>query len=243
MLDGGHAHGEGRVVKGAALARRVALLSMVLVTGWSLWAWAQPAAQDTQTAAKHEGGGEENEAPAPMNWTQFGGEAPPFIAMLVNFGIMAAGYYLLGRKPVAAALESRRSTIARDIEEAQRMKDEADARAKTYQAKLQQLQEDARAAREALLRAGEAERQRIVSEAEAKAERIRRDAEFLLEQEMKQLRLDLWKGAVDAAVTAAAELLKEKVTAADQDRLAENYLGELGRSESAPVAHPPEAAP
>ena len=49
----------------------------------------------------HEGaeveGGEEHEAPAPINWTEFGTKTPPFIAMLINFGILAAGYYLLAR--------------------------------------------------------------------------------------------------------------------------------------------------
>jgi F0F1-type ATP synthase membrane subunit b/b' len=247
-----------RRVNGTALVRRLALASMLLVTAWSVWAWAQPPTHDKgaeTTAEQSDGkraeaakeGREENEPPAPMNWTQFGGEAPPFIAMLVNFGIMAAGYYLLGKKPIASMLESRRAGIAKNIEDAQRMKEEADARAKTYQAKLERLEEDARAAREALLRAGEAEHQRIVSEAEAKAERIRRDAEFALEQELKQLRLDLWKGAVAAAVTAAGELLKQRVTPADQERLAEDYLAELAGHGEAPTdrasEHRRETAP
>lgn len=248
-----------RRVDGRSLVRRLALVSMVLVTAWSVWAGAQPVAHEKRAGATAEESDEkraeaakeereENEPPAPMNWTQFGGEAPPFIAMLINFGIMAAGYYLLGKKPIATALESRRSGIAKNIEDAQQMKEEAEARAKTYQAKLERLDEDARAAREALLRAGEAEHQRIVSDAEAKAERIRRDAEFVLEQELKQLRLDLWKGAVDAAVIAAGELLKARVTPADQERLAENYLAELAGQGEAPTPervseYPPETAP
>lgn len=229
-------------MKGAALARRLALAAMVAVTAWSLWAWAQPSAREKQSETATEQH-EDGEAPAPVNWTQFGGESPPFIAVIINFGILAAGYYLLGKRPIATALENRRDTISKSIADAQRMKDEAEARAKTYQAKLQRLEEDARAAREALRRAGEAEHQRIVSEAEAKAERIRRDAEFVLEQEIKQLRLDLWKGAADAAVTAAAEILKQRVTPIDQERLAENYLAELGVPESPPAAHPEETSP
>ncbi|HXX67692.1 MAG TPA: ATP synthase F0 subunit B [Polyangiaceae bacterium] len=226
----------------AVVARRLALASMLLVTAWSVWAWAawaRPAAHESPAEPATEQR-EEDESPAPINWTQFGGESPPFIAMIVNFGILAAGYYLFGKKPIATALENRRETIASSIAEAQRMREEAEARAKTYQAKLQRLEEDARAARDALRRAGEAEHQRIVSEAEAKAERIRRDAEFVLEQELKQLRLDLWKGAADAAVTAAAEILKQRVTPADQERLAESYLADLGAPENAPALHPEE---
>jgi F-type H+-transporting ATPase subunit b len=226
----------------AAWVRRIALASMALVTAWSLWAWAQPSTYEQQVkSARQER--EESKPPAPMNWTQFGEEAPPFIAMLVNFGIMGAGYYLLAKRPIAVALQNRRDTIAKSIDEARRMKEEAEERAKTYQAKLLRLEEDARAAREALLRVGEAERQRIVAEAEAKAERVRRDTEFALEQELKQLRIDLWKAAVDAAVAAATEILKQKVTLADQERLAEGYLAELGAPESPPVTRVQEMAP
>jgi F-type H+-transporting ATPase subunit b len=195
---------------------------MVLVTAWSLWAWAQPArAPVTEGPA-------EVEDPAPINWTEFDKQTPPFIATLINFGILAAGYYLLGKKPIAAGLQTRRDAIAKEIEEAQRMKREAERRAKTYQAKLERLEDEVRLAREALVRAGEGERERIVAEAEAKAQRMRKEAEFLVEQELKQMRQDLWREAVEAAVSSAEEMLKKRVTAADQERLAEAFLSDLG---------------
>jgi F-type H+-transporting ATPase subunit b len=156
--------------------------------------------------------------------------------MVINFGILVAGYYLLGRKPVAAALQNRRDTISREIDEAQKMRLEAEARAKVYQGKLEKLEEEVQTAREALVRAGEAERDRIVGEAEAKADRMHRDAEFLVEQELKQIRLDLWKSTVETAVATAEELLKKRVTPADQERIAEDYLADLGGKKAAPVA-------
>lgn len=220
----------------SSLVRRVALTAMALVTAWSVWAWAQPAktapaphAAAEAAPAAHEGPAEaEGEGPASMNWTEFGGETPPYIAMLINFGILAAGYYLLGRKPIAAGLQARRDTIVKDIEEAQRMKHEAEARARVYQSKLETLEVELQRARESLVGAGEAEKERIVREAEAKAERIRKDAEFLIEQELKQIRGNLWRETVEAAVLAAEDLLKKRVTPADQERLAEDYLADLG---------------
>jgi F0F1-type ATP synthase membrane subunit b/b' len=166
----------------------------------------------------------ESETPGPINWTDFGAKNPPFIAMIINFAILAAGYYYLGKKGIADGLKSRRDAISREIDEAQAMKHEAEARAKTYQAKLATLEVEARDARESLVRAGEAERERIVKEADAKAERMRKDAEFMVEQEMKQIRIDLWREAVDTAVAAAETLLKERVNDDDQRRLAEGYL-------------------
>jgi F0F1-type ATP synthase membrane subunit b/b' len=234
-----------------AWARLIALASMTLVTGWSLWAWAQqPTAAHAHPAVHAEAagakgapghadgageGGEADESPKPMNWTEFGGETPPFIAMLINFGILAGGYYWLGKKPVGAALQHRRDTIAKEIDEAQRMKREAEARAKTYQDKLAKLEEEVTAAREAIIRAGENERERIVREAEGKAERMRKDAEFMVQQEIKQIRVDLWRDTVEAAVAAAEQLLTQRVTPADHERLAENYLADLAASKDRPV--------
>jgi F-type H+-transporting ATPase subunit b len=219
---------------------------MLLVTAWGTWAFAQghrpapargeasPARGETAEPPPPGGhvvetpGKEEAEAPPPINWTQFGTETPPYIAMLVNFGILVAGYYLLGRKPIAAGLQSRRDRIAKEIEEAQKMRREAEARAKLYQGKLEKLEDEVRIAREGLVRAGEAERDRIVLDAEAKGERMRKDAQFLVEQELKQIRIDLQRETVETAIAAAEELLKKRVTLADQERLAEDYLSDLG---------------
>ena len=196
-----------------------------------------PPTPSTKREARHEQAEEaESEHPAPMNWTDFGSTTPPFIAMLINFGILAAGYYLLGKKPVAAALQNRRDTIAKDIEEAHKMLGEAQARALTYQAKLGHLTEDTESARSALTHAGEAEHDRIVGEAEAKAERMRKDAEFQVDQELKQIRQDVWKETVEAAVSEAQELLMKRVTPADQERMAEDYLADLASAGAAPPA-------
>jgi F-type H+-transporting ATPase subunit b len=195
---------------------------MVLATSWSVWAWAQSRPGVEGTAP------DESEEPPPINWFEFGSRTPPFIAMIVNFGVLAAGFYVFGRKPIAAALQTRRDSIAKEIEEAQRMRREAEARAKIYQAKLETLEQELRAAREALVQAGEAERQRIVAEAEAKAARMHKDAQFVVEQELKQIRQDLWRDALEAAIAAAEGVLQARVTQADQERLAEEYLVEIG---------------
>jgi F0F1-type ATP synthase membrane subunit b/b' len=235
----------------AAIVRRAAFAAMILVTAWSVWASAQTAkapqpshAVDETSAGAPGGKGEaaEGEGPPPMNFTQFGRETPPFVAMLINFGILVAGYYLLGKKPIAAGLVARRDAIAKDIEEAQRMKGEAEARAKVYESKFERLDEDMEKARNSLVYAGEAESDRIVREAEAKAERMRKDAEFLVQQELKQLRERLWSETVEAAVLAAEDLLKKRVAPADQDRLAEDYLADLGGKPRAMPAETPRAA-
>jgi len=239
-------------VRRTPLVRRVALSAMALVTAWSIWAWAQntplpphpggpprpphptvKAAHEPEADKKDSAEAEEGEGPAPMTWTEFGGKTPPYVAMLINFAVLAGAYYLLGKKGVTDGLRARRQAIAKDIEEAQRMKHEAEARAKVYLDKLAKLEDEMRVARDSLVHAGEAEQERIVKEAEAKAERMRKDAEFLVEQELKQIRGDLMREAVETAVRAAEDLLKARVTPADHERLAEDYLADLGKSKTA----------
>lgn len=175
--------------------------------------------------------------PPGINWTNFSDkDRPPFAAMLVNFALLVGLYYTLGKKPIAEALLSRRAAVAKEIEEAQRMKREAEKRAEQYQEKLGNLEEELVTAKAALVEAGKGEKERIVREAEEKAARMQKDAEFLVEQEMRQMQQDLWREAVEKATATAEDLLRKRVTDADQERLAEEYLSELGRRPLAPSA-------
>jgi F0F1-type ATP synthase membrane subunit b/b' len=182
---------------------------------------------------------EEHGPPKAINWFDFSNkEQPPYGAMLINFAILMALYVGLGKKPVAEALKNRRASVAKEIEEAQKMRHEAEERAAKYQEKLRHLEEELKDTRAALVEAGKADRDRIVREAEEKATRMEKDALFLVEQEVKQMRADLTREAVEIAVTAAEELLKKRVTSADQERLAEDYLAELAAKTKASASIP-----
>jgi F-type H+-transporting ATPase subunit b len=197
----------------------VILFVLGLVTG-------APALAAAEDEGAHEG--EAAEAPGSINWFDFSNkEQPPYAALLINFGLLAYGYYRFGKKPVADALQKNRDSIAKEIEDAQRMKREAEGRAKQYQSKLQHLETELAETKLALQEAGKAEHDRIVKEAEEKAARMQKDAAFMLEQESKQLRLDLQRETVLAALSAAEELLQKRVTGADQERLAEEFLASL----------------
>jgi F-type H+-transporting ATPase subunit b len=165
-----------------------------------------------------------------INWASgspLGNKQSAYLYSAINFLILIGIYWYFGRKPIAEALATRRANVAKEIEEAQRMKDEAEARAKQYQAKLASLEQELATARQALVDAGRGEKERIVKEAEEKAARMKKDAEFLIDQELKQMRQDLWRDTVALAVGTAEELLKKRITQADQERIAEDYLADL----------------
>jgi F-type H+-transporting ATPase subunit b len=212
-----------------------AFLGVLLVSSVSVVGLAQEGAGEPghehpgQAEPEHTGHKEaEEEGPGAINWFDFNNKAqPPYAALLINFALLLGIYYYFGRKPVSEALKNHRASVSKEIEEAQRMKREAEARAKTYQAKLQDLEVELSQTKLALEEAGKGERDRIVKEAEEKAVRMQRDASFLLEQETKQAMLDLQRETVQAALAAAETILKKQVTASDQERLAEEFLTSL----------------
>jgi F-type H+-transporting ATPase subunit b len=153
-----------------------------------------------------------------------------FIASLISFACLALILYFAGRRRISASLENRRREIEEAVEEARRREEEAEAKRKEFEERLAQLDSEMEKIREEVIRAGEAERDRIVEDAEAKASLMRKDAKFQIEQQMKQLREDLTREAVEAAVTAAGEILQQKTTATDQERLAKTYLEQVAAS-------------
>jgi len=156
-----------------------------------------------------------------------GEEAKMFWGALLNFALLIGVFYWLGRKPLKGFLASRRKGVEEGLAEAQRLTAAAEAKHKEYSERLDQLDRELENIRADMVKAGQAERDRIVAEAEAKAARLRRETDFLIEQQMKQLRVDLTRETVEAAVAAAESVLRENTNPADQERLAKSYLERL----------------
>jgi F0F1-type ATP synthase membrane subunit b/b' len=161
------------------------------------------------------------------------GTPVPFGAMLLNSAIL---YYLLVRfakKPIAEALKSRKSTILRGMEEAGKMKSDAEAQLAQYEQKLATLDQEIERVRADMRSAGESERKRILAEAKEKRGRMERDAQTLISQELKAAREGLTSEMARTALRSAETALRSRITAADQTRLADEYLGSIKNAATA----------
>ena len=148
----------------------------------------------------------------------------PFGAMLLNSAIL---YWLLirfAKKPIANALKSRKATILRGMEEAAQMKSDAEARLSDYEQKLATIDQEIERVRGDMRASGESERKRILAEAKEKRARMERDAEILIGQELKAARERLLSEMAHNALQSAENIVRSRVTAADQARIAEEYL-------------------
>jgi F-type H+-transporting ATPase subunit b len=150
-----------------------------------------------------------------------------FQGTLINFIVLVGLLVWVIRKKGNPALAARRAEVEKELEEARRLRAEAEKRHLETANRLEKLDQEMFQIRGEMIKAGEAERDRIVEQAEEKAARLRKDTSFLIEQQIKQLRKELMQEAANAAIVAAQELLQERTTDADQDQLAEAYLNRL----------------
>ncbi len=151
---------------------------------------------------------------------------PEFWLAIAFVVFVAAMAKPLGGK-IAAALDSRANAIARELEEAGKLRDEAQALLASYQRK----------SRDALKEA-----EQILANAEAEARRIREDAAAQLEAALKrreQLAMekiaqaearaveDVRNAAVDVALAATRELIEKNLDADKSKALVEDAIKEL----------------
>jgi F-type H+-transporting ATPase subunit b len=150
-----------------------------------------------------------------------------FLGAVFNFGLLLLLFSAFAAPKIKASLEARRREVETSLAEAQRLKAAAEAKRAEYQARLDKLDTELDQIRKDMTRAGREERDRIIAEAEKKAARMRQDTRFVIDQQVKQLREELLREAVESAVATAEKVLRETVTAADQQRLADEYLARL----------------
>ena len=151
-----------------------------------------------------------------------------FIYRCINFAIMVGLLAYFVTKPIRKGLKERRQEIAKTLEDAESARQAAEARYQEYQEKLAQATEEIAGLAEAIKRDGEVERERILAAAKEQASKIERDAENKAAGMIARARAELREEASRLAVELAENLLKEKITAADQERLVDEYMQKVG---------------
>ncbi len=181
----------------------------VVALALTLWAPAAALAEDAHHGEHH------------------GWDTTSLVASGVNFVLLIALFSFLFKDSLNKFLKERKASVERELNEAARLKAEAEAKHKEYTERLAQLDGELEQIRKEMIAAGTKERDRIVAEAEQKASRMRREAEFIVEQQVKQLREDLTREAAEAAIAAAEALVTKATTSFDHQRLAQEYLSSL----------------
>jgi F0F1-type ATP synthase membrane subunit b/b' len=158
------------------------------------------------------------------------GMPAPYLAQVANTVVLFGILILVGRAPLAEALRRRRERIVAGMEEAAKMRSEAEVSLAGLEDKLRHLDEEIERVRREMREGAEVERRRLMTESRERRERLERDARVLVEQELKAAREVLVRETVVSAVRSAEEILAKRIGAADHERVADDYLEAVRRA-------------
>jgi F-type H+-transporting ATPase subunit b len=147
--------------------------------------------------------------------------------VLVAFVIAIAFLITKVKEPVAKGLDARAAKIKAELDEAQKLRDEAQAKLAEFQLK----QRDALKEAEGIIALAKEEAQRLAAQGakdlEAAIERRRRMAQEKIALEEQKAMSDLRNAAVDVAIGALRRVLAEDLDAARQSALIDNAINAL----------------
>jgi len=168
-----------------------------------------------------------------------GGGMLDTFARLLNFAILAGTLIYFLRSPLATYLVDRGARIRSDLVKAAEMRAAAMAQAAAIEQKMAALPAEIEALRKAGADDVAAEEARIRSIAEAERARLVEQARREIDAQLKLAERALVARTADLAVEIAATRVRATITAEDQARLVDQYIGRLA---AAPAADRPVTA-
>jgi len=151
---------------------------------------------------------------------------------IIDFLAFIAILFYFGRKPIAAMLHKRHQAVAKDIEEARKLREEAAARLSEYRHRLANLEGELKESLAQIRADAELECERIVADAHKRADRLTAETETRLQQEAKKLREQLLREAAEVAVKLAVEVSRAEMTPDKHAHLVDNAVFEIGQLSS-----------
>jgi len=155
------------------------------------------------------------------------------VARLVNFAVLAGTLVYFLRSPIRTYLGDRGRQIRADLVKAAEMRAAAAAQAAAIEQKMAALPGELDALRRQGAEEVAAEEARIRQAADAERGRLLDQARREIDAQLKLAERQLVAHTADLAVGIAAARVKSTITADDQARLVDQYLGRLA---SAPAA-------
>jgi F-type H+-transporting ATPase subunit b len=143
---------------------------------------------------------------------------------VMNFTVLVVALFLVLRKPVSQALSGRIQGIKSQLEDLEARKKAAEKSLSEYNRKLALLDKEAEQLVAEYTRQGEEAKARILKEAELMAEKLKEQARKNIDHEFENAKATLQAEIVEKALKKAEQLIREKITADDQNKLVDEYL-------------------
>jgi F-type H+-transporting ATPase subunit b len=152
------------------------------------------------------------------------------IAYLINFVILLFLLRLFLYRPILNMMEERRQKIQASLDEADKVRQEADGQRADFKRELENARKTSQDAATRAAQETEKMREAILAEARQEAEQIREQARQQIELERQQAAADLQRQVVDLAVDLTRKVVGQTVAVNEQAQrqLISQFLSEMG---------------
>jgi len=154
--------------------------------------------------------------------------SPPFIFMLINFGLLLLILAKFGRPAARKIAEDRHDQIKHALDEAAKLRDDAAKKLKDYEARIKNVDDEVAKLMAGIRADAEADKVRILAAAQTQAAQMKRDAEQRIAAEIETARTQLAREVAAAATNATEKMLRDKTTPDDQHKLVSTFISGMG---------------
>ena len=151
-----------------------------------------------------------------------------FIPALIAFLIIWFALAKLAWPSILGMMEKRQQKIQEDLEAAANEKADAEKEHREYQAQIAEARHEADEIIAKAKREAESERSRILAKAQEDAAATVAKAHDAVSSERRKAMIELSGSVVDLSVEIASKIIGNNLSEADQRKLAEKYLAEVG---------------
>lgn len=174
-------------------------------------------AQHEKEAGKHgaseqHGSAENHAEPDLTNWKW------------ANFALLAGALGFLIAKNAGPFFASRSQEIRKGIDEAKKMREDAEARAREIEARLAKLDVEIESIRKNAHAEADAEGKRILQQTQREITRIQEHTEQEISGALKAAQADLRRHSAQLALELAQQKVRARITPADQDSLLKSFV-------------------
>jgi len=162
-----------------------------------------------------------------MEWLNYPGLE---IWKFLNLAIFTAGAIYVLRRPISAALATRRDAIRQELVTAQTEREQALARVTEAEDLLSRVDEHVAAIRSQAVNEAKTERERLASAALSEIEKLKRQAQRETEVAEKLARKELRQFLAQRSVELARETVRDQMRPEDDTLLIKENIGDLRRT-------------
>jgi F-type H+-transporting ATPase subunit b len=157
-------------------------------------------------------------------------DAPTIIWTVINFLILFGALYYFLYKPLLGAIAAREHDIESAVKKAHEDRVEADRLRKEFEAQVNNAHREAQEIVSKATKAAQTTREQIEAEARAKAADLLDNATKTIEREKLKALAELRAEVADLAVMVAGKVIEKNLDNAEQKRLAERFVAEVGKN-------------